>query len=215
MQSQLMQNTLILEHSPKVQNFYTLARTQCTIRILLLKKAKALTKYGKNARTLEIDGRKRDQKNQRSGHARVDLPCNTRKPTRGMGNRRAKGYSVWGWEKACAGRETLPLLRSSMVSVLYWPCAGDTRFCYRSGFTDSNGNYRILKQFMPEIAALNWSGSGQSVHVHAPGVGGQSYCNERQFQRGSQLCSVEMVNKIQHPQKQNRWAANKHIAVYI
>ena len=62
MQSQLMQKTLILEHSPKVQNFYTLARTQCTVRILLLKTAKAVTKCGKNARTLDIDGRRRDQK---------------------------------------------------------------------------------------------------------------------------------------------------------
>lgn len=36
-------------------------------------------------------------------------------------------------------------LRSSMMSVLYWRWADGMRFCYRSNFTDSNGDYRIRK----------------------------------------------------------------------
>ena len=45
----------------------------------------ALTKCGKNAMTLVIDGTKEGSKAQKSGHARVDLldlPCNAGKPTR-------------------------------------------------------------------------------------------------------------------------------------
>lgn len=68
-----------------------------------------------------------------------------------------------------------------MVTVLYWTCAGDKRFCYRSGFTDSNGNYRILKQFRPEIAALSWSEPGQCMHVHAPGVVGKIHVMKDNF----------------------------------
>lgn len=69
-----------------------------------LEKIMAHAKWNCNAQIAMTDNGERDKKAQGSGHARVDISCEARRPTRGLHSR---GYTIqWDYQECTDERDT-------------------------------------------------------------------------------------------------------------